>query len=712
VTVPVSVTVGDRVVFFFDDFATNQGWTGLGSTGEWTIGPCVGGGTTYKDPTQDHTTSSDNRVLGNDLTTAGTYNNNISATDWVYSPVIDCSDKSGVQMRYWHWLGCESSTYDHAYFEVYNGEAWVQLFANGASNQETVWTESYYDLSVYADANPEFRMRWGIGPTDGSQQYSGWNIDDIELKGYSGSGTALLSMVPDEIADSLQPGDQAEHRVRIYNSGTANLGVWFTTDDPWLQFSYDKMTVAPGDSADLVVTLLTTGLLGGNHVGALDFNSNDNNVPTGSVPVLLHVYAPALSITETELEQRVRPDQSEVYLMTLTNNGPGRLVYSVGCMMDPVKGVAASASASTAQPVGYRAADPDKYPNRQEPYYEAQAKGSGGPDTFGYRWVDSDEPGGPTYSWVDLTTLGTAVTLADDNFAGPFTIGFGFPFYDSVYTSFYLGSNGYITFDTGYGVAANYLMPNDTIPTSMIAMWDDDLDPPEAGRVSYYYDAANGRLIVSFDHVRNYLYPTGTGDLSFQAILYANGRIELQYRGMDPGSDADGLSGATIGIQNSDASDGQTVVYNAAYMHDNLAIAISAASWLSVTPATGTVAPFSTGTIPVKFDAKDLEVGAYTGSLSISSNDAVQPTVTLPVTMTVAASCCEQMGNVNRSADMLVTMDDLTVMIDYLFITLTPLTCPVEGNVNLSADGLVTMDDLTIMIDYLFITLTPLPACP
>jgi hypothetical protein len=57
-------------------------------------------------------------------------------------------------------------------------------------------------------------------------------------------------------------------------------------------------------------------------------------------------------------------------------------------------------------------------------------------------------------------------------------------------------------------------------------------------------------------------------------------------------------------------------------------------------------------------------------------------------------------------------MGDLTVMIDNLFITLTPLICPEAGNVDLSTDGLVTMGDLTVMIDNLFITLTPLPPCP
>ncbi len=76
--------------------------------------------------------------------------------------------------------------------------------------------------------------------------------------------------------------------------------------------------------------------------------------------------------------------------------------------------------------------------------------------------------------------------------------------------------------------------------------------------------------------------------------------------------------------------------------------------------------------------------------------------------------CCTgpTLGNVDASPDNLVTMGDLTVLIDHLFISLDPLNCPEEGNVDLSVDGLVTMGDLTILIDHLFISLTPLPPCP
>jgi hypothetical protein len=77
------------------------------------------------------------------------------------------------------------------------------------------------------------------------------------------------------------------------------------------------------------------------------------------------------------------------------------------------------------------------------------------------------------------------------------------------------------------------------------------------------------------------------------------------------------------------------------------------------------------------------------------------------------ACCCTfpTLGNVDSSPDCLVGMSDLTVLIDHLFITLSPLSCAQDGNVDLSADNLVTMADLTVLIDNLFISLAPMPPC-
>jgi len=80
----------------------------------------------------------------------------------------------------------------------------------------------------------------------------------------------------------------------------------------------------------------------------------------------------------------------------------------------------------------------------------------------------------------------------------------------------------------------------------------------------------------------------------------------------------------------------------------------------------------------------------------------------------MSSSCCagQSRGNVDNSTDMLVTMGDLTVLIDHLFISLSPLSCVDAGNVDESPDNLVGMGDLTVMIDNLFISLSPLPPCP
>ncbi len=61
--------------------------------------------------------------------------------------------------------------------------------------------------------------------------------------------------------------------------------------------------------------------------------------------------------------------------------------------------------------------------------------------------------------------------------------------------------------------------------------------------------------------------------------------------------------------------------------------------------------------------------------------------------------------------DHMSSMGDLTLMIDHLFISLTPLDPMITGD--LDGDCTVTMGDLTILIDHLFISLNPLttPGC-
>jgi hypothetical protein len=76
-------------------------------------------------------------------------------------------------------------------------------------------------------------------------------------------------------------------------------------------------------------------------------------------------------------------------------------------------------------------------------------------------------------------------------------------------------------------------------------------------------------------------------------------------------------------------------------------------------------------------------------------------------------SCCQGLrGNVDGSADDAVTLGDLTVLIDHLFISFEDLGCVDEANVDGSADGAVSLGDLTVLVDHLFISFMELPPCP
>ncbi len=193
-------------------------------------------------------------------------------------------------------------------------------------------------------------------------------------------------------------------------------------------------------------------------------------------------------------------------------------------------------------------------------------KATGGPDAFGYRWIDSDEPGGPTYNWIEISGTGTnAGITGDDQNAGPFPIGFSFPFYGDTFTTFRICSNGWISFTSTSTQYSNTSLPNTGAPYDLIAPFWDDLYPPDGGDV-YYDNTRPGTLIVEFDQI---WHINGSGTYTFEVILLEDGTIIFQYNSMN-GT----LNSATIGIQNSDGTIGLEVAYNTAYVYNGLAVKI------------------------------------------------------------------------------------------------------------------------------------------
>ncbi len=164
---------------FFDDFESDKGWEI--SEGEWERDSPQGLGGSSGSPDPDNASSGED-VLGYDLTEDGDYENDMSKTRWAISPIIDFSDYHHLNLTFKRWLNVESSSYDHAYIEAFDGDSWRTVWENpGGSISDDEWVLKSYDITSYASHNEDFQIRFGMGPTDGSNRYSGWNIDDLSI---------------------------------------------------------------------------------------------------------------------------------------------------------------------------------------------------------------------------------------------------------------------------------------------------------------------------------------------------------------------------------------------------------------------------------------------------------------------------------------------------------------------------------------------------
>ena len=269
---------------------------------------------------------------------------------------------------------------------------------------------------------------------------------------------------------------------------------------------------------------------------------------------------------------------------------------------------------------------------------------SGGPDAFGYKWIDSDSAGGPVFNWTDISGTGTAVTVwtgnADDGIA-LVALPFSFPYYGVSYPKLKICTNGWVSFDTASANNAynNSPIPDSNEPNKIISPFWDDLDLRGSGNIYYFNDVTNNRFIVQYNKVPHYNDGGGLGPYTFQVILHSNGNIYFQYLNM-----AAPLNSSTVGIENGAGIDGLQIVYNNTYIHNNLAIQIISPgyNWLSEDPVNGLVAGVGSQNVNLLFNSSSLPAGTYTGNLIINSNDLANPVknvfVKLNVVSTVPAS--------------------------------------------------------------------------
>ena len=262
--------------------------------------------------------------------------------------------------------------------------------------------------------------------------------------------------------------------------------------------------------------------------------------------------------------------------------------------------------------------------------------GLGGPDLFGYTWIDSNEPNGPVYEWNDIVSTGTLVTNwiptgtfdpKDEGYAGPFEIGFPFKYYGDPKTQVYVSSNGILHFTPlTANIITNAQIPNTAHPNDYISPFWDDLDGRTQGTVHYKQDG--NKFVIQFTNWQKY---SGQGSLTFQVILHSNGRIMFYYENM-----VGTLNSATVGIENATGTDGLQIAYNASYVANGLAVKIAAEpDWLAISNQSGTIYNDNTLALVIEMNADGLELGLYSMDVVITSNDPLTSEVVVPVVMLV-----------------------------------------------------------------------------
>lgn len=305
---------------------------------------------------------------------------------------------------------------------------------------------------------------------------------------------------------------------------------------------------------------------------------------------------PVIEINPTSVESNLAWGETQTRQVTITNTGEGELNYSVG-----VELFGSSQEGSATEPRGW-----------------------GGPDDFGYIWIDSDHPAGPEFDWIDISRIGTALPLQDDG-GQTVPLPFEFPFYGKAKTKIGIASNGYLSFGTWLSTWRTTPIPDSTQPNDLLAVCWIDLDPQRSGMVYYWGD--DSKFIVEWQDVPGTL---AGGPYTFQAILTPDGAIKYQYKSML----GTHTNECTIGIENSSGTVGLQVARDELYVHDELAILFSP-TWINVSPVEGTVAPGSSAMLDVRFDAGQLPRGSFPAAIRVKSNDPIAPEIVVDTCLNV-----------------------------------------------------------------------------
>lgn len=384
---------------------------------------------------------------------------------------------------------------------------------------------------------------------------------------------------------------------------------------------------------------------------------------------------PVAELNADEFQFLLQQDEISYQNLTLANNGEASLVFSIA-----------------------------------KDYLSSRA--SGGPDNYGYMWLDSDEAGGPEFDWLDISGYGTQVTF-DHNDEGTdlIDIGFTFNYYGTDYTQFRINPNGWIGFGDDNDAWTNSIVPNTSAPRpALFPFWDDHYPAIGGnGGGNVYYHTDGDQLIIMFDQVIHYPGQYN-GTYDFEVIIDSDGGIKFQYNELEGDIDS-----STIGIQNETGDDGLCMVYNSTYIEEFMAIEFyKVIDWLDVSQTNGIVGSGASLDVTLTANAEDLDNGNYDCILHLLTNDPNLSSLEIPVTMQVGNAGVTY-GDVDGNE--FVESYDASISLQY-FVGMDPIPeidpIPWEpiriAAADVDGNGSVESYDASLILQYVVGIITEFPA--
>jgi uncharacterized protein (TIGR03382 family) len=200
-----------------------DGWV-LGGDFEWGAPTGAGG-----DP---ESAFSGGNVIGNDLSTDGSYEPNQSNT--LTSPAIAIEGQwDSIRLQYRRWLGVEDAEYDHAIIQIDGAEKWRNLQTGGGATQHRDREWRFQDVDITGEAaDGSVTLTFKLD-SDGGLEFGGWNMDQVCVvaAGAGSCGDGLLSSVEECDDGNTDDGDGCAADCTVEGGGGPDAGPGGGGDD-------------------------------------------------------------------------------------------------------------------------------------------------------------------------------------------------------------------------------------------------------------------------------------------------------------------------------------------------------------------------------------------------------------------------------------------------------------------------------------------------